>query len=193
MATETDVRDPGETVPGSRRLWTRLGTVLMVLVVGGTAVLSLLTDTEPPALSTVSPADGAVVGSAPTEVELTFAGTFEPREVHVTVADAAGRTVGDRPEVDGDVVGVPVVLGADGGYLVAYHIVLADGQVLAGQTGFRYTRGAVASAPPRTAPPAASGHSHGGDDPLSIGLTFLAAVLVAVMVMMMVRRPRPRA
>ncbi|MBV1849287.1 copper resistance protein CopC [Catellatospora sp. NEAU-YM18] len=189
----SDVRDPGETMPGSRRLWTRIGTVLMAAVIVGTAVLSLFVDTEPPGLSRIRPADGAVVGTAPTEVELTFAGDFEPREAHVTVADASGRTVGDRVRVDGDVVGVPVTITADGAYLVAYHIVLADGQILAGQGGFRYTRGAADSAPADAPQPEASAHSHGSDDPLNIALTFLAAALVAFMVMLMVQRPRPRA
>ncbi|GHJ44256.1 hypothetical protein Cs7R123_15980 [Catellatospora sp. TT07R-123] len=191
MAALTDVRDPDE-LSGSRRLWSRIGTALMVVVVAATTVLSLITESEPAGLSGITPADTAVVGTAPTRVVLTFAGSFQPREVHVTVADAAGRTVGDQVQTDGGTVAVPVAITADGGYLVAYHVVLADGQVLAGQSGFRFTRGAADSAPPQTALPQAGGHAHGGDDPLSIGLTFLAAVLVAVMVMLMVRRPRAR-
>ncbi len=129
---------------------------------------------------TVQPADGSTVVEPPTEVWVSIP-DGGVREAHLTVASETGVAVTTGPAATrADVVVVPVRIVDDGTYLVAYHMVRTDGQVLAGVTSF-----GVGVAPEGHS----MGHAHPGD-PVNVVLTVVAGVAVLAMLIILFRRPR---
>jgi methionine-rich copper-binding protein CopC len=181
----------------SRRKWlNRIAVSAFALAAVGVGLPALLTasTSEPAALASVLPADGATVTGAPQAVALIFTGDFTPDEVHVSVASAAGATLTDGdPVVDGDAVRVPVLSAGTGAYLIVYHVLLDDGRSLSGVS--RYTVDPSAAAGQQSVPqPAAQAddaHSHVPPaDPFNIALTCVATVLIVAMAVLLLRRPR---
>lgn len=181
----------------SRRKWlNRIAVSAFALAAVGVGLPALLTasTSEPAALASVLPADGATVTGAPRSVALTFTGDFTPDEVHVSVASAAGATLTDgEPVVDGDAVRVPVLSAGTGAYLIVYHVLLSDGRSLSGVSRYTVDPSAVDGQQPVPQPAAQAddAHSHVPPaDPLNIALTCVATVLIVAMAVLLLRRPR---
>jgi methionine-rich copper-binding protein CopC len=129
---------------------------------------------------TVKPADGSTLAEPPAEVSVSIpAGGV--REAHLSVASAQGVPVTGGPAVmrDGSLV-VPVHIVENGTYLVAFHLIQADGQVIAGVT--RFGVGVEPAGP--------TGHAH-RDDPLTLALTIVAAASVLALLYVLFSKPRP--
>ncbi|GAA2868401.1 hypothetical protein Acy02nite_84210 [Actinoplanes cyaneus] len=158
-----------------------LATLVIVALRGGIG--------DEPRLTGMDPPDGARLDAIPTVVTLDFAD--DPQLAHLVVEDPAGRTVssGDT-RVDGARVAVPVQAGSEGLYQVGYHVTFARGGELAGTTSF--TVGTAAAAGRPAAPDAAAGHTHAGKDPLSLVLLAVDLLLTAVLLFLLLRRPRTR-
>ncbi|MEW2593781.1 copper resistance CopC family protein [Micromonospora aurantiaca] len=138
------------------------------------------------------PADGAVLTSAPSAVELVFTGRPVAADSHVAVRDAAGRSLAvGEPRPSGDRSLVQAVRSAErGDVVVAYHVVLADGSEKSGTLWFSVGTGVrPARVPDQGGEAAAPLHEH-GIDPLSAVLLLINAVVVFVAVAMLVLRPR---
>lgn len=163
-----------------------------VWLVGGsvaTAVLvfALLAEPAPARVSTMDPADGATVRTAPNAVTVTFTEKLAPYDYHLTVAREGGVTVTTGAvQRDGATLTVPVEL-TEGTYLVAYHVRLADGAEASAMTrfGVGVPAAPVAGDPAATA---ASGHQHVSDDPMNIALLMLDAVLLIALAYALLRR-----
>jgi methionine-rich copper-binding protein CopC len=163
------------------------------------AVIALVVATRSPALRVVAgePADGAVVGTAPREVALALTGVDDPLALHLAVL----RQDGGRPvttgtaRLRGDRLVVPTSIVEPGRYVVAYHVQLADGQHVSGQTAFSLAAPGQPTAAGRTAPEPAGGagaHDHTSNDPLTGLLVAVDLLLTGVLITYLVRRPRLR-
>lgn len=154
---------------------TWLGAGIVAVVAGGVAVLSLVAD---PAPARLAPADGATLITPPAEVALTFPRPVAAREAHLTVAAPDGTSVGIGQPVWLDRSLVLPVRADTGSYLVAYHVVLADGRVVAGVGGFSVGQESMT----------AGAHAHQGD-PVNLTLTGVAAMsIVALLILLFSRR-----
>lgn len=114
------------------------------------------------ALTSSTPADGAVVRVPPTAVELTFEGTVaDPASVVVT--DPAGRnlTVGKAEVVDGLVTQDVVDSRAAGTYTIEYRVVSDDGHPVSGTLRFTVRPG---NQPPPTRSSGTAGSGAAGSD-----------------------------
>jgi methionine-rich copper-binding protein CopC len=101
-------------------------------------------------LESSSPAEGATLGAAPTEVRLTFGEpvTLPPEAVKVTGRDGAAWKVG-TPVVAGAVVTAPVTpSGPAQAYTLTWKVIAKDGDNLTGTVHF--TLAAAASSPAAT-------------------------------------------
>jgi len=150
--------------------------------VRGTGALILLALT-----GVVTPADGAVLAKPPAEVSVRLPAEGV-RVAHLSVATSEGVDVTAGPAAmrDGSVV-VPVRIVDNGTYLVAFHLVRADGRVDAGVTRF-----GVGVEPVGHSSGHSMGHAH-PEDPLNMVLTVLAALLVLGSLYVLLSRPRLRA
>ncbi|MFI2652565.1 copper resistance protein CopC [Micromonospora fulviviridis] len=136
----------------------------------------------------ITPADGAVLATAPAAVDIRITGKPDPARSHIAVQgpDSSPHNTGPVVVLGDDAVRQAVLPTRDGQVVVAYHIVAVDGRDVSGI--LRYTVGAATGPQPATPPPAA--HAHGVD---LIGATLLgldALVLLGVVVLLL--RPRPR-
>src|SRR5262245_58361062 len=88
------------------------------------------------ALRSITPADGARLAEAPTQVVLTFDDPVSTTCATVTVTDPAGVSVGQgRAEVDGSKVTQALASGlAAGLYVVAFRVVSEDGHPVSDRT-----------------------------------------------------------
>jgi methionine-rich copper-binding protein CopC len=128
----------------------------------------------------VTPADGSVLTEPPEEVSVTVPAEGV-RSAHLSVASSAGVdvTAGPAGMRDGALV-VPVRIVESGSYLVAFHLVRADGRVEAGVTRF-----GVGIEPAGHS----MAHAH-SSDPLNLILTVIAAALVLASLYLLISRPR---
>jgi copper transport protein len=102
------------------------------------------------------PADGSVLGTPPSQIELRF--NEEVTVLAVEVVDAANtvRQPGAFPVREGERVRLPLLAPlADGGYLVKYRVTSADSHVVEGAIAFAVGHAAV----PAIAPPVTSRHA----------------------------------
>ncbi|NES30244.1 hypothetical protein GCE86_07935 [Micromonospora terminaliae] len=173
--------------------WGRLVAAAGALVVVAIGVL-MFAGSGDVALGPVYPADGAALREPPHQVSLTFDAPVRPEQIHIGVSDGRGRLVpSGAPAVEGTAIKTPVTIQADGDYVLAYHVVLAGGRTFTGTNRFRVSSSlASAAAPADAAQPAAGGHDHFGSDPLSVGLTVVAAGSVIALLVMLIHRPQPR-
>ncbi|MDR6866690.1 methionine-rich copper-binding protein CopC [Microbacterium resistens] len=128
------------------------GIAAGVLVVLGTAVPASAHDT----LLSSTPAEGAVLDTAPTEIVLTFSGNILPGTAIVTVTDAAGV---DYHQGDAVVSETTVTVGvkaglANGAYEIRWAVTSEDGHPISRITPFSIAGAAAAgpSAAPTPAP-----------------------------------------
>jgi len=142
------------------------------------------------------PADGAVLPSAPTSVELEFSAAPDPALSHISVRDAAGHEVSSGPAVrdSGRTLRQPVAATEPGDYSVAFHVEFADGSELVGARFFSAGTGLppAAGAAERAAATAAVGAHEHGVDPLSAVLLVVDLVVGLSVVLLLMRRPRSR-
>lgn len=165
------------------------------IVVVAIGVLMFAVGRDDPELGPVFPADGAALREPPQQVSLAFDAAVRPEQIHIGVSDGRGALVpSGTPVVAGMTINKPVAIQADGDYVLAYHVVLADGRTFSGTNRFRVSSSLAppAAAPADPAPPTAGGHDHFGSDPLSVGLTVVAAGFVIALVVMLIHRPQPR-
>jgi copper resistance protein C len=99
-----------------------------------------------------SPAEGASLATAPTQIQLTFGEpvTLPPDPVRVVGRDGARWRLG-TPSVAGGVVTVPVTpAGGAQAYTLTWKVVAKDGDNVTGTLSFTLTAPASAQAPPST-------------------------------------------
>jgi copper resistance protein C len=123
--------------------------VTTVLLAAVTVVLTAVPAAAHAELIASTPAEGASVPTAPTQVRLTFSEpvTLAPNVLEITGPANARWTVG-TPAVAGADVTVPVrASGPAGAYTMVYRVVSADGDAVSGSVRFTMT----AAVPARTA------------------------------------------
>ena len=139
------------------------------------------------AVTSTSPADGATLARAPTEIELRFTGPVDRSRSHISVVDGSdgvsARTSGALRQTAPARLSQPITVTAAGAVTVAYHVAFTDGAELAGSLRFTARSGTAAG---RSAP--VSGHQH--LDPVSAGLLVVDGIAVLAAVVLLVRRPR---
>jgi len=178
--------------------WTVPAVALAVVV-----LVVLAVRTPAPRAVASEPADGAVVDAAPRDVAVTLVGADDPVAAHLTVTrEGGGRPVTTGPaRLRGDRLVVPVSIVDAGRYVAAYHVELADGRQVAGQTGFSVAAPGQSTAAGRTAPDAApdtdagagaASHDHAAGDPVTGLFLAVDVLLTGVLIAYLVRRPRLR-
>lgn len=165
-----------------------------------TAVVAILAATPAPGwaadgLVAASPADGAALATAPSEVELTLAGTPDLAASHLGAADdsRAQLTTGELSLAGPRTVRQELTSAARGTVVVAYHIVFTDGGEAYGSIRFSVGTGV---APPTTgggaqqiAESAAFTHGH-SVDPFSAVLLVVDLAVLAGAGLLLILRPR---
>jgi methionine-rich copper-binding protein CopC len=145
-------------------------------------------DRDRAAVTSTSPADGATLARAPTEVGLAFTGPVDPNRSHIVVTDgsatASARAAGTPRQTEPRRLSQPISVTAAGEVTVAYHVTFTDGAVLAGSWRFTVGSGNDAGEP---AP--VSAHRH-DIDPVSAGLLVADGITVLAVVVLLLRRPR---
>ncbi|HZN17518.1 MAG TPA: copper resistance CopC family protein [Micromonosporaceae bacterium] len=147
---------------------------------------------DPAAVTSTSPADGAVLTQAPTEVVLSLHGAVDLGRSHVSVRDTAGTAVssGQPSLVTPERLRQPVSITATGEMTVAYHVTFAGGAERVGQLRFSVASGAGSAAAPAPAGAVAEPSHEHGVDPLSAVLLALDGVVALTVVVLLLRRPR---
>ena len=176
--------------------------VVAVLLGACAAVLTATGAQAHAALTSITPADGARLTKAPTQVVLTFDEPVSTSFAVVAVTDGSGRSVvAGRARVDGATVTQPLKadLGS-GAYTVAYRVVSDDGHPVSDKTTFTLalpasqspTSVASATAVPTATPAAPSqsttsgsatatrGSGSGGGGPAWVWVALAVVVLAAV-------------
>ena len=124
----------------TRRIWLAIGLsfVAMVAFAPSASAHATLTSTEPAA--------GAILNNPPNEIVLRFSEPVQVDDDGVKVLDSAGTRVdgGIIEQPDGRTVRVPLSGLADGGYVVAWKLVSADGHPIGG--GFTWRVGESSTA-----------------------------------------------
>jgi copper resistance protein C len=146
-------------------------------------------DRDRAAVTSTSPADGAMLAQAPTEVAMAFTGPVDPNRSHIVVTDGSGaaastRTAGALRQTAPQRLSQPISVTAAGEVTVAYHVTFTDGAALTGS--LRFTVGSGNDAGQR-AP--VSGHRH-NIDPVGAGLLVADGITVLAVVVLLLRRPR---
>ncbi|HZB49014.1 MAG TPA: copper resistance CopC family protein [Mycobacteriales bacterium] len=160
----------------------------MALAVGPAVVLADgPRDRGGAAVTSTSPADGATLARAPTEVELWFTGPVDRGRSHISVVEISGalsaRNSGALRQSAPARLSQPITVTAAGAVTVAYHVTFTDGAELAGSLRFTARPGTAVGRP---AP--ASGHQH--IEPVSAGLLVVDGIAVLAVVVLLLRRPR---
>lgn len=169
------------------------------MLVGLVALVGVLGVSPSPAwahaeLSTTEPVSGSVLATSPQAVVLTFteAVSVEVDGVRVLDAGAARRDTGEA-SASGTRVTVPLSGSlADGGYLVAWRVVSADGHPIHG--AFQFSVGTRATVDPDLAERAFGASGDRRDEVLGAvfrGLSYLAALVVSGAVLVGTRLRRP--
>ena len=104
------------------------------------------------ALVASDPTADAVLGSAPSDVSLTFSGDLLDVGATVMVVDSAGTDHAGAPFVDGPRLTPPLDALPDGSYTVRWRVVSSDGHPISGLIPF--VVGSASTEPPAAAAPA---------------------------------------
>lgn len=183
----------------------RLAAGAAVALAAGVALALLAEDRDHAAVTSTSPAGGATLAQAPTEVGLAFTGPVDPNRSHVLVTDGSGAplTTGALRQTGPQRLSQPISVPAAGEVTVDYHVTFTDGAALTGS--WRFTvgsgslgsgslgSGAVGSSTAGSGQPApTSGHQH-DIDPVSAGLLVADGITVLAVLVLLLRRPRRRA
>ena len=120
-------------------------TLVRTLLVTVLAALGVFAATTPAwahtTLTSSSPAAGATLATAPTQIKLTFAeaATLPAAPISITGPNGAKWTVG-TPSLAGPVVTAPVTpRGPAGKYTLAYKVIADDGDLVGGSVTFTLT------------------------------------------------------
>lgn len=169
---------------------TALGSVIgsLFVLLGIVLAVPATAHTE---LESSSPADGAVLTAAPSQIDLVFNEAPMPDAIDVSVTDAGGAVLASALPATVTEATVsapwPAELG-DGAYTVNYRVVSDDGHPVSGS--FSFTVG-ESSTVPATAGEAAADEPAGG---VSVGVLFVVAIaalaIVAVAIALVSRRHR---
>ena len=188
----------------------RLAAGAAVALAAGVALMLLTEDRDRAAVTSISPAGGATLAQAPTEVDLAFTGPVDPNRSHVLVTDGSGAplTTGALQQTGPQRLSQPISVPAAGEVTVDYHVTFTDGAALTGSWRFTVGSGTVGSgtvgsgtvgsgtAGSSTAgsgqPAPTSGHQH-DIDPVSAGLLLADGITVLAVLVLLLRRPRRRA
>ncbi|GAA1767327.1 copper resistance CopC family protein [Luedemannella helvata] len=159
----------------------RAVVVAAAAVLATVAALALATKPgAPPRLVSTE----ATAETGPAEIVLTFSSRPDAATSHVAVRDADGMVINaGELSADGARLRQPVRAPGPGGYTVAFHVTFDDGAELSGSTA----SGTVAA--PAAGEAVAGDHSH-GVDPVGAVLLLLDAATVAVVGVLLMRRPR---
>jgi methionine-rich copper-binding protein CopC len=145
------------------------------------------------AVTSTSPADGATLARAPTEVALSFTRPVDRSRSHILVGDgsaaASARNAGMLRQTEPGRLSQPITVTAAGAVTVAYHVTFIDGAQLAGSLRFTAQSAAAAGQPMSASSAAASAHQH-DIDPVSAGLLVVDGIAVFAVVVLLLRRPR---
>ncbi|MDD2857502.1 MAG: copper resistance protein CopC [Candidatus Nanopelagicales bacterium] len=170
---------------------------LLRAIAAGTAALGLVVMTTVSGqahskLVTSSPANGAVLATAPAAVSFTFDEPLLPGVDTISINDADGQNVSSTSvEPRGNTVSTNWPAGLPAGtYQVAYRIVSGDGHPVTGAITFSY--GVAGSAPSAGVAPAESSSS-GLAASLLLTIAVLAVIAIAgVLIVVLLRRGRTR-
>jgi methionine-rich copper-binding protein CopC len=165
--------------------WVGIGAALAVLL---TAAVLARGPQPAGAVAVTTPADGATLATAPTEVDLVFTAAVD--EFHVSVRDATGApvAVGRAERVGPDRLRQPVSIGVPGAVTVEYHVTFAGGGKLSGTLRF----GVGVGVAPGAGDAPAESHRHGVDPFSAVLLILDGAVAVGAVLLLMLRPPRRR-
>lgn len=150
----------------SRRGRAALGSAVAAVLVAAGVGLAVPAAAHSQLVSS-SPADGAVVAVAPTEVAFTFDEDLLPGVDTIAVSDDEGNVVSSvKVEPDGNVVRAPWPADLpDGTYQAAYRIVSADGHPVSGAILVTIDRAASSSPAPSGSAASAAGPSTAASAP----------------------------
>jgi methionine-rich copper-binding protein CopC len=181
--------------PAQSRSRRRRPRFLALLAIVGLVALAAAAASviAPTTVAVVVPADGATLSAPPAEVSVTIVNDHPIAEYHVAVSDANGRPVTSGvPHVRGAWITVPVSIGENGPYLIAYHIRFADGAQISGICRFEIAGSAEAlgASTKDAATLDRAGHHHGGTDPFSLVLVLVNVIGVIVAVGLLLRPSR---
>lgn len=172
-----------------------LGVVAVVL--GVVLAASWARAPDQVAVTSTSPADRATLVQAPSEVELAFTAPVDLGLSHVSVRDGSGTavSVGQPSLVTPERLRQPVNITAVGDVRVAYHVTFVDGAELTGTLRFSVRVASTAGPDAASGPSAAASptHEHGEVDPVSAVLLVLDGIVALTAVVLLIRRPQPRA
>ena len=153
-----------------------LGTAALALAIG---VIGMPSASGHASQTGSSPADGAILDTAPSEVEVTFDTPLMDIGAALVVRSADGTVISDAvPEVARNAIRVAVPTdAAPGTYTVAFRVVSQDGHPIT--STYDYT--VAGSAPAETAPaPPADTAAQPGDAPSSPPYALVAAGLLVL-------------
>ena len=175
------------TTRATRARWT--GTALGAVLLTGISVSAVAAHVE---LITSSPAAGANLPTAPTEVTITFDDELDPDLSSFTVADAGSISVGggevDLTVADRNVMAGTVTITQPGVYTVTYHVAGGDGHQLEGSFSFGFQ--ATTTIPE---PNSDEGPDTAMREPSrGLGVVLLGALLLAVSALLVARRMAAR-
>jgi copper resistance protein C len=155
----------------------RASLIVAAALVCGVVAAMVLLGRPAATLSAATPAYGATMDRAPATISLTF--TTALAQAHL---DVSGAVAGGPPLIEGSTVTLPVTINAAGRYVVAYHVVTADGGEVSGTLPFTVGTG------PATEPLAEpSAHHHGELDPLTTAMIAVNLLVVLVLGVLLIR------
>jgi methionine-rich copper-binding protein CopC len=162
-----------------------IGAVLGAALLSGISVTAVAAHVE---LITSSPAAGANLPTAPTEVTITFDDELDPDLSSFTVADASSVEVGggevDLTVADRNVMTGPVTIAQPGVYTVTYHVAGVDGHELEGSFSFGYQASTTIPDPTSDERPDTAMR----EPSRRFGLVLLGALFLAASALIVVRR-----
>jgi methionine-rich copper-binding protein CopC len=174
------------------------GTAVAIAIVTLAAVVS--TPAASWASDTVvstTPSDRAAVATAPSTVDINVGAAPDASSSHVSVRTVAGATVstGDAVLSGQTTLRQRVSIAASGDYVVAYHVVFADGGDVVGTFRFSVGTGIAPAVPDQKTILADEAvvlqHQH-DVDPMSAVLLVVDVAVVLVLLALLLRRPSPR-
>jgi hypothetical protein len=123
-----------------------------VAAIVGVAVLLAPAAYAHNSLASSTPANGAVLNTAPATVTLKFLAKLTQQGTTATIADPAGDPAGGAVQVNGATVTVPLHPTVAGQYTVNYKVASADGHTVQGKVAFTLTAAAVPAPAPSPSP-----------------------------------------
>lgn len=169
---------------------TALGSVVAAVLVFLGIVLAVPA-TAHTELESTSPADGAALTTAPSQIDLVFSEAPLADAIDVSVTDPAGAVLASSLPATVTEATVSATWPAelsDGAYTVNYRVVSDDGHPISGS--FSFTVGDASAAPATTDPAAAAEPNGGVPVGILVVVTVVGLAIVAVAIALVSRRNR---